>query len=166
MPRTYLCEKVAEKWRGQPLPGFSAWSTEQGELLEAEARSWYALEYDDEEMTRAGFCESDDGKAGCSPDALLGESAGLEIKCPGAVNHLKWLLDGGLPKDHAVQVYTSLYITQRPWWRFLSYHRGFPKLVVTVQTDPEIMEKIQSALEKFHITFDTAMTRLRQIEAQ
>lgn len=164
MPRTYLCEKLAEAWRKQPLPGFSAWSTEQGELLEAEAWSWYALEYD-EEIKRVGFCETDDSKAGCSPDGLLGSEGGIEIKCPGAVNHVKWLLAGELPKDHAVQVHASLYVTGRAWWRFLSYHRGFPKLVVTVKPEPSIMQKIKAALDGFYYAFDEAMTRLKELHA-
>lgn len=164
-PRTYLYTKLAEAWRGQPLPGFSSFATERGEMTEMDARNWYSLEFDTD-ITRAGFCETDDGRAGCSPDGLLGDDGGLELKCPEPVNHLRYLMEGKLPPDYACQVHGSLFVTGRKWWKFVSYHSSFPKFVLTVERDKEIMEKIQAALEKFYAAFDAAMTRLRQIEEQ
>lgn len=162
MPYTYLCEKVAEAWRGEPLPGFSSWETEQGQILEDEARAWYCLEHDDYKARNVGFVEHDDGRCGCSPDALLGEDGGLELKCPQPTNAVRYVLDGTLPKDYAVQVHFSLYVTGRKWWRFVSYRRKFPPFVLHVERDEAICAKIQAALEKFYSDFDTAMARLQE----
>lgn len=163
MPHTYLCGKVAEAWRGHPLPGFSSWETEQGQLLEDEARSWYCLEHDDHKMRNVGFIEGDDGRCGCSPDALLGEDGGLELKCPQPTNHVRYLLAGTLPKDYAPQVHMSLYVTGRKWWRFVSYHRGYPAFVHHVERDEAIMSKIAAALSGFYASYDTAMKQLEAI---
>jgi exodeoxyribonuclease (lambda-induced) len=132
-------------------------------MREMDAFNWYSLEYD-EDLRRVGFCLADDGRSGCSPDALIGEEGGCEIKCPQTVNHLKWLLEGGLPKEHAPQVYFSLWVTRRSWWRFISYHSRFPKLVVTVRPDEKIEKQIEGALAGFYLAFDQAWEKLTQLK--
>ena len=160
-PYTYLCEKIAEAYKGKPMAGISTWETEQGQLLEDEARGWYAMEYDDVKIRNVGFVEHDNGRCGCSPDALLGEDGGLEIKCPQPTNHVRYLLDGILPKDYAPQVHFSIYVTGAKWWRFVSYHRGYPAFVLRVERDETIMAKIDAALAAFYVRYDAAMETLR-----
>lgn len=162
-PKTYLYEKLAEGWRGKPLPGFSSWATQEGQLLEDEARRWYSLESDDA-VQNVGFIEHDDHRCGCSPDGLIGEDGGLELKAPQPTNHIRYVMEGVLPKDYAPQVHFSLYVTGRPWWRFVSYCRGFPPLVLTVQRDEAICAKIQEALTGFYAAYDAAMLKLRQLK--
>jgi len=161
MPHSYLCSKLAEAWRGKPLPGFSSHATEQGQILEDEARRWYCFEFDQEQVHNVGFVEHDNGRCGASPDALIGEDGGLELKCPEPQTHVKYLLGGELPKIYTAQVHMSLYVTQRPWWRFVSYRRGFPPFVLKVERDEAICEKIEAALESFYKTYDAAMKKLR-----
>lgn len=93
---TYLNKKLAEKWLGHALPGFNSFATEQGSILEEEAIPWYALEYDCDPR-QVGFVESDDSRCGCSPDALIGEDEGLEIKCPFAETQVRYLRAGEVP---------------------------------------------------------------------
>lgn len=165
MPKTYLYTKLAEAYRGTALPGFSSWATEQGQELEARARSWFALEFDGVHNVRnVGFVEHDSGRCGCSPDALLDDDGGLELKCPETVNHVRYLLDGTLPKDYAAQVHGSIYVTGRPWWKFVSYSKGFPPFVLTVNRDEEICAQIEKTLEKFYKDFDAALAKLRNTQ--
>lgn len=165
MPKTYLATKLAESWRGEPLPGFSSWATEQGQLLEDEARRWYAFEFDSERIQNVGFIEHDDGRCGCSPDALIGDDCGLELKCPEAHTHVKYLLAGELPKEYAPQVHFSLYVTGRPRWKFVSYRRKFPALVLTVERDERIIKVIETALRNFYMAFDASMADLKEMAA-
>lgn len=116
-------------------------------------------------MVNVGFIEGDDGRCGCSPDSLIEPNGGLEIKSPESVNHLRWLMDGKIPDDHVAQVYMSLYVTGRDWWRFISYHSRFPKLVVTVGPDEKIFKQIEGALAGFYLAFDQTMTRLKELAA-
>lgn len=162
-PTTYLYRKLAEAYRGCPLPGFSSWATEQGQELEDEARKWYAFEFGDQEKIRNyGFIEHDDGRCGCSPDALLGDDGGLELKCPEPPNHVRYLIDGELPEDYAAQVHMSLYVTGRHWWKFVSYRRKFPEFVLKVERDEKICAVIAEALASFYSRFDAAMQKLKQ----
>lgn len=161
MPKTYLYSKIAEAWRGTPLPGFSSWATEQGQELEAEARAWFCLEYEHLKIRNVGFIEGEDGRCGCSPDALIDDDSGLELKAPEPTNHVRWLIEGGLPKAHAVQVHFSMFVSQRPTWRFVSYRRHFPAHVVRVERSAKIEERISDALAAFYAAFDGAMGRMR-----
>lgn len=159
MRQTYLCKKLAERWTGSPLPGFQSIDMEFGNILEEECLPYFSLETG-LEVQRVGLCLTDDGRAGASPDALIGEDGGIEAKCPRPENHIKYLLNGGVPKDYLVQVHSALYVTGRPWWKFVSYARRLPLLIVTVKRDNEIMAKIAAALAEFIHDFDSEFERL------
>jgi hypothetical protein len=159
MPATYLARKVAEKWLGGPLPGFSSLDMEFGKILEEEAIPWYELEFG-ETIQRVGLVTTDDGRVGCSPDGLIGEDGGIEVKCPEPTAHVKYLLDGDVPKDYRAQVHGAMFVTGRAWWKFVSYRRHFPPVVLTVFRDDDIQAKIAEAVEAFLPRLDRAMERL------
>lgn len=161
MPKSFLARKIAESWQGYPLPGFQVLDMELGKVLEDEAIPFYELEFS-EKVDRVGFVTTDDGKVGCSPDGLIAEG-GIEIKCPRADTHVGYLLKSELPKDYAAQVHGSMYVTGAPWWKFMSYRRGFPPLVLTVFRDEKIQEQLRIALSLFLTDFDAAIKRLEEM---
>ncbi len=168
LPKSYVYRKVAEAWRGKPLIDTGNWNTEQGEILEDEAIPWYALEYD-KKIDQVGFITSDDGRFGCSPDGILSNDnganyeCGLEIKSPAAHTHVKYLVDGVLPKQYVAQVYGSMFVTGFKRWMFVSYRRGFPALVLEIQRNDKAMFAISSAIDLFHRDFDRALERISNI---
>lgn len=166
MPHTYVFKKVAESWRGQPLVSINSsggWSTEQGMIVEDEARPFYELETGTK-VRQVGFITSDDGRCGCSPDGLISDDCGLEIKSPEPYTHVKYLMGGCVPKEYTAQVYGSMFVTGAKEWVFMSYRRKFPPLIVTVQRDESIMEKIGKAIDRFHEEFNKAMEKLKGYE--
>lgn len=164
--KTYLYQKLAEKWHGKPLPDFQSWAMEQGSILEDHAIPFYQLEFN-ERIRRVAFVSSDDKKCGCSPDGLIGDDetgGGIEIKCPYLKTHVKYLLEGKLPSDYVCQVHGSMFVTGRKWWRFMSYFRGHPPFVISVDRDEEIMRKIGVCIDQFNETFNAALTKLKTME--
>lgn len=159
MPKSYVNLKVAEAWLGRPVIDLSTFSIEQGEIVETEARPFFELETN-QKVREVGFITTDDGLAGASPDGLIGEDCGLEIKCPSAQVHVKYLVNGELPKDYAAQVHGSMYVTGYPRWFFLSYRRGFPPLILEVKRDEAIIAKISEAIAQFHKNFSEAKAKL------
>jgi hypothetical protein len=156
MPRTYLACKVAEKWLGGPLPGFNTLDMEFGKILEEEALPFYTLETSNE-IERVGMITTDDGKIGCSPDAILkGQQCGLEIKCPSPGVHVNYLLEGVLPDEYAAQVYGSMFVTGFPRWVFMSYCRRFPPLILTIEMIPDARAALSEALDRFCKDLDDA----------
>jgi exodeoxyribonuclease (lambda-induced) len=163
-PKTFVYTKVAESWQGRPLISTGSWQTEQGQIREDEAIPWLALEKE-WNILPGGFIETDDGRAGCSPDGLVqGEEFGIEVKCPEAVNHVRYLSEGVLPKAYVAQVYGSMFVTGFKKWVFVSYRRGFPALVLEIYRDQKAMDAIARAIDSFHSEFQRAMTRISNIE--
>jgi hypothetical protein len=151
-PETYLYKKLCEKLLGFS-PDIDAFAIEQGVILEKEARPYYEFTFNTP-VQLVGFCTTDDGRVGCSPDGLIGEDGGIEIKCPQPHTHLRYLLEGGLPKDYMAQVHGSMYVTGRPYWMFMSYSRQFQPLLIRVERDERIQSMIHQALEAFLDKFE------------
>ena len=92
-------------------------------------------------LGRSGSCSATPtGWPGCSPDALVGDAGGLELKCPSPGNHLIWWLHGRatgeIPKKHMPQVQFSLWVTGRKWWDWMSSTRILPPFLARVAPDP------------------------------
>jgi hypothetical protein len=157
---TYRYLKLAEKLVGYMPPDVGTFAMAQGNVVETIARPWYAFEYNVNVET-PGFCVSDDGRIGCSPDGLVGEDCGLEIKSPQPPQHLKYLVGEVVPPQYLAQVHFSMLVTNRPKWVFVSYSRHFPPLVVNVERDPKIDAALQSALAEFFEKFDAIYAKLK-----
>src|SRR5690606_19199105 len=91
--REYLHQLLAEWVLGNPIDWGQAspWA-ERGTEMEAEARTAYELEMGVDVQT-TGLLLTDDGLFGGSPDGLVGDDGGVEIKCPGIHTHIGYLLD-------------------------------------------------------------------------
>jgi hypothetical protein len=147
---------------GYPAQSFSGGVLEQGSILEGEAIPWYEFTHS-EKIERVGFCTTDDGRIGCSPDGLLGADGGIECKCPEPHTHLRYLLGGVIPKEYIAQVQGALLVTQRKWWKFISYNRNFPPLQLTIWPDPAFQLALQSELDRFLVDASSAYDRLQAI---
>lgn len=162
-PEKYLAEKLAERWQGGPLPSFTGYGEmEQGKILEEEARPWCEVEYGTTIET-VGFVTDDAGRIGCSPDGLIGDDGGIEIKCPQADTHCRYLLNNQVPEQYLTQVHGSLLVTGRAWWRFVSYRRGFPALMIQVNRDEKILATMAEYLAAFNDKLDRDFARMVEI---
>ena len=97
---------------------------------------------------RVGFILN--GERGCSPDSLIGEDGGLEIKT--ALPHIQIdrLLRGTLPSEHKAQVQGNIWLCERKWWDFCSYCPKLPLLVVRVMRDEEYITQLEKAVDQFN----------------
>jgi len=162
MVETYLAKKLAERWLGRPLASFSGGAAEQGTVLEGEAIPWYQC-FADVTVQRVGFITTDDGRIGCSPDGLITPQLGIEVKCPEAHTHIKYLLAGKLPDAYAAQVQGSMLVTGAVEWMFLSYCRLFPPLLLTIKADPDAHDALSEALDAFNARLDSEYARLIEL---
>jgi hypothetical protein len=159
---SYVALKLAEKWRGCPLPSFGGGAMEQGSLRESDAIPRFELDTDID-VEKVGFITTDDGMVGCSPDGMIEDGSGIEVKCPQPPAHVGYLLDGVLPDQYILQVQTSLYVTGFKKWIFMSYCPGFPKLILTVDPDPKIQASIRQAVATFSAMMDEGWKRLVEL---
>jgi hypothetical protein len=157
----YVYRLCAEWLLGHPLDEEVTALMERGTDMEREAAAWYEFERD-VTLEAAGFCETDDGATGCSVDRFAGTDGIVEIKCPGAVHHVAYLLGEG-QDEHRPQVQGQLWITGRRWVDLVAYHPQLPTVVTRVERDEPYIAKLAAELSGFTIKLQTAKDRLRAL---
>lgn len=156
---TYLHRKLAEKllnWSPEMLNSFPV---DQGKLIETICLPWYEFQYETT-VKRVGFCVTDDGRAGCSPDGILPDGTGLEVKAPQPPAHISYLLGGVVPECYLPQIHFSMLVTGAAHWGFVSYSMTLPPLVLRVERDEKIQAVLHEALSQFAERFDHSLARL------
>ena len=123
----------------------------RGSFMEAEAVRALAFQYDDMTCIPGGFYLDADKHLGASPDAIFAkdgiEIMGGEVKCPKIENHLKYLIDGGVPPLYYPQVQHSMLVTGLDKWVFCSYYPGANLHKFEQERDDEFFEKINEVVE-------------------
>lgn len=118
---TYMREVVAEILSGRPKHEISSKSLSWGTEAEELARDAYETEtglivVKSEFVTHPLY-----DFIGASPDGLIDDVGGLEMKCPHDEQvHVGTMLYG-MPADHVAQVQGNLMVTGRKWWDFASF---------------------------------------------
>ena len=160
--KDYAFELASDSLLTEPEVGFQSEAMIRGNELEEEARSYYSFVTDNkvEEVT---FIKKDN--IGYSPDGLIGDNGLIEIKCPLKKNHLKYLIDNKLPTKYKAQVQVGLYISQREYCDFVSYHPLFKDekkmLVIRVERDEEFIKKLSDLLIKTIELKNSLLTQLQ-----
>ena len=137
----WMAGEPVESWRG------NKW-TERGHELESEARTYYEM-INGVDVNQVGFITNDEETAGMSPDGLVGEDGGLEIKCPSPGIHVSYLLANKVPAIYIPQIQGSMWLSDRDWWDFMSYHPLIEKMVIRVHRDGKYISVLANAIDKF-----------------
>lgn len=103
--------------------GFTNEHTERGHEQEPIARMLYQEETFSV-VSNGGFF--DWGQHGDSPDGLVGEAGGIEIKCVIAPVHFDTIRRGTFDPAYKWQLIGHLDCTEREWFDFVSYCADFP----------------------------------------
>ena len=166
--KSYINELIADRRNpSAPFTTERAGHTQamrNGANCEPDARRFFAAECD-VQVEQVGFCLTDDGRFGCSPDGLVGEDSGLELKCPEGDTHVGYCLDGELPPQYKAQIHGCMIVTGRPTWWFMSYCPGFEKqLLIKVERD-SFTEKLDDALAEFWQEYNEASRKMLGLPA-
>ena len=144
----YMHELIAERMLGYPLDNASSDFMERGTVLEPEAVKLYEL-ITNADTSPGGFCVTDDGRFGCSPDRLVGYAGGLELKCPKPATHVGYLINAGHAAKYRMQVLASLYVTGFAWWDLMSYHPDMPPALLRIERDAKALAIIGARIKEF-----------------
>ena len=147
---TYILDKVADFLSEGQKEGYTSAEMQRGNELEDEARSLYELETGNK-VEEVGFIEVDEF-IGCSPDGLIGQDGGVEIKCMNDRKHLEVVLFGQdrIESKYIWQIQMNMYCTNRVWWDYVAYNPNFKKCfkIVRIERDDDQIEKLIEGLEK------------------
>jgi hypothetical protein len=137
----YINELIAQKITGEIPEFFKSEAMQRGNDLEPSAKALYEFTRD-VEVVEVGLCLHDSLECGASPDGLIDDDGGIEIKCPLPHTHVAYLRDGNMPLKYVPQTQGCLWITQREWWDFMSYHPSMEDLIVRVYRDEAYIKKL------------------------
>lgn len=122
----YLWEIVIERLTGAPTDHFTNAAMLWGIEHEMAARMSYEAQTGAMVEAAGLIPHPEIANVAGSPDGLIGDDGGVEIKCPfNSAIHLRTVLDG-MPPDHAAQVQGLMWITGRAWWDFVSFDPRLP----------------------------------------
>lgn len=122
--------------------GFVSRDMQRGIELEPAAILAYEVETG-RLVRRSGFLAHPTLMAGCSPDGIIGNFAGLlEAKCPKSATHLDYLR-GEVPGDYLKQCQHNLWISGAPWCDFVSYDPSFAPLGLALKITRIYMDDAQ-----------------------
>ena len=157
----YINALVAEKLTGQSTFVQTTDAMQRGIDLEPFARDKYQ-DITLNPVTQVGFCLHDEIAAGASPDGLVNNDGGLEIKCPMPHNHVEYLSGGKLPSKYFQQVQGCLWITGRDWWDFMSYHPQMKPLIVRVERDEDFIESLEENVRQAVERIDFLVNKFKE----
>ena len=157
----YMMTLAAERITGKSEAGFTTQSMLNGIEREAEARTLFEMARG-VEVRQVGLIYKDEWKlCHCSPDGLIGDNAGFEVKNPLSKTHIRYLLAGKLPTDYFCQVQFSLYVSERETWWFMSHYPGLRPLIIECHRDENWISKCESELATFNYALLEMVERLQ-----
>lgn len=165
--KNYLAELVCERLTGTTQERFESPAMRWGTETEPLARSAYEASTG-RLVEEVGFIDHPDiPYFGCSPDGLVGDDGGIEIKCPNTATHIEFLLNPKLPRDYHLQVQAALFCTGRNWWHFVSFDPRLPPnlqlTIVTVAPDLHLFSEIRYAVNEANEEIEKTVEALRRL---
>lgn len=92
--------------------------------------------------------------SGASPDGLVGEDSGIEIKCLTTARHLKIWNSREVPSEYYDQIQWNMVCCEREKWDFVCFDSRLPDhlqlLVIPVLYDEKRVAKLEEEVVKMH----------------
>lgn len=164
---THAYHLIAERFTGQMSGKFDGNEyTERGHILEPIVSDYYV---------QMGYAKADDIQevgivlnfadkygypVGASPDRLVGEKGGLEIKTREPHLQAELLLTGDIGKKHLAQVQFGLWVTGREWWDYISYAENMPFYIKRFYPDEKMHQIFDEKIGKFYQLIEEMMNKI------
>ncbi|UZA02048.1 YqaJ viral recombinase family protein [Moraxella bovis] len=164
---THAYHLIAERFTGRQSGKFDGNEyTERGHFLEPIVSDYYVkMGYaTPSEIAEVGivlnFADKYGYPVGASPDRLVGENAGLEIKTREPHLQAKLLDTDDIGKEHLAQVQFNLWVTGREWWDYISYADGMPFFIKTYFPDRQMHALFDEKIGKFYQLIEQKMNKM------
>lgn len=155
---------VVERMTGQPVEGPNGYALQYGIENEPFAREDYELVTGNNVVESGFIVHPKYPFVGCSPDGLIGEDAGIEMKCPkNPAVHLERFLSG-VPDEFVPQIQGCMWVTGRVRWDFVSYDPRMPEshriLIIPVMRDNAFISRLEAAVLEAEAMAQSIISRL------
>lgn len=157
--RSYMLKLASEIITGEPGETFQSAAMDRGKIMETEARALYSIIYDDP-LTQVGFIRN--GTKGTSPDSLVGDKGGLEIKTQRADLLIETLLKDQFPPEHKAQCQGFLWVAEREWVDICVYWPRMPLFVKRATRDEAYIAELSKAIDAFNAELGELVEKVRK----
>lgn len=163
--RRYMYELIYQRIYGTyACPSLETAAMMRGKQLEAPALQRFC-EQSGYKARTGHFLMTDDGRVGCSPDAIIG-SLGVwecvEIKAPDPWKHMLYSVEGPL-RDYKAQLQGLMLVGEFQRVHFYSYHPDMPCVVHTIERDEPFIAKLAELLVAFVAELDAKEAEVRAL---
>lgn len=125
--KNYRAELVVERLTGKPKVHFASAAMQRGTELEPYARQYYEITRGVTVATVGFVPHPKIAMTGASPDGLIDNDGGVEIKCPLEAAHIETLKTEKLSDEYFKQIVWNLAChPERQWWEYVSYNPDLP----------------------------------------
>ena len=116
---------------------------ERGNVVEAEARDWYAFQTGSE-VEKVGFVEHRSiPHVGWSPDGLIGPKKAIEAKCPLHKAWMETLRTGKIPSQYRWQCKWAMWVGELEELDFLTYHPKAGGIIIPCTVTQDEISQMQ-----------------------
>lgn len=138
-----------------------------GKTWEDEARRLYEWESGNDVRLVGSIQHPDYPFIAASPDGLINDDGGGEIKCRTSLSAHVEAMEKGPKGDYRAQIHGSIWITGRSWWDYISYYKPVANKIgdlqyITVRPDEVFIRRIEKACIAF---WDEVQARLTQAKS-
>ena len=147
--RAHVYELAAQRITKYVEPTYVSDDMLRGKEDEILATAAYEEKY--APVTPVGFVTNDrfGFTIGCSTDGLVGDRGVIENKSRRQKYQIETISKMEMPVDYALQVQTTLLVTERDWCDFNSYSGGLPMVTIRIYPDPVVQAAIVQAATAF-----------------
>lgn len=159
----YMRKVAGEIITGLPAEDFKSRAMERGSEMEDSLRAAFQIETGLSPRQVAFVRRRRPyGIIGASPDALIGDDCGLEIKKAEPHVLIDILRAGRVPPEHVAQVQGNMLVSGRPWWWLAIGFPGMPMFKRKVARDTAYHARLEVGLETFQQELDEMVVWLRK----
>lgn len=162
--RDLIWQVACERLTGEPIEGPQGYALQWGSDVEPYAREAVELETGHFVVESDFIPHPEFPFAGASPDGLIGDDGGLEMKCPkSSIVHLERFVSG-VPDEYRPQIQGCMWVTGRKWWLFASFDPRMPEshrlLTIKVDRDDAYIAELEKAVISAEAEVQALLARL------
>lgn len=156
---TYAYEVAGEIITGRPHPFVETWDMRRGKEREPEIRRAYEF-VTEQDVQQVGFVRR--GRAGYSPDGLVGDDGAVEFKSHKPHILIPMLLQLETPEQHVAQTQGGLWITGREWIELVGEWEGLPLFRHRITRDEAYIAELARQVGDFTDLVDEVVEQVRR----
>jgi hypothetical protein len=162
--RDYRAQLIAERLTGTIEERYFSKEMQFGLEQEPFARTAYEIRTGNM-VDQAGFIFHPRlDFSGASPDGLIGQDGGVELKCPKTTTHLAYMAAGTVPEEHQHQMLWNMACADREWWDFASFDPRLPEklrlFIVRMPREEARIDEIEREVLKLNSEVHNICTQL------